>query len=317
MELILNDRSIHGQFRSVETFKDAIGRVMAIRAVARRLGRELQCHRNLANAQVTPGMTMPKAAQLLGRDECRSLMQWLTRHGPFWEDDRWHGDDEWLECNGEIVTDTAVGEAAYCLLHGIDRGLVSISPSSWLVSPLHVDRRHESGRQGSVDVRNFWGADELEAALTDTLAPPGSWEDLEATARSRYPDLTFSPDSFKRLQGHSFSRGAAERLLLRLDVLHQLKSCFDERGDRTPRGHEIYQQHFTGDKAWFSDSSDTEKAGFKKELTFPHPSNAGEFLYCTWHGKVKSPQLRVHFSWPIRASEQLHVVYVGPKITKR
>ena len=35
------------------------------------------------------------------------------------------------------------------------------------------------------------------------------------------------------------------------------------------------------------------------------------------HGKVKTPQIRIHFSWPITASTPLYVVYVGYKITKK
>lgn len=96
-----------------------------------------------------------------------------------------------------------------------------------------------------------------------------------------------------------------------------MKDCFDDRGKRTPEGHTLYQKHFTGDKAWFSDSSDTEKARFKNELIFKHPANPNEVLFCPWHGKVKTPQLRIHFSWPIREDQPLYIVYVGPKITKR
>ena len=68
-------------------------------------------------------------------------MQWLNHHGPFWEDVRQHGVNDWLEYNGTIVTDTAVGEAAYCLFHGVPRDLVSMEPSCWLTSPLSVDWR--------------------------------------------------------------------------------------------------------------------------------------------------------------------------------
>ena len=102
-----------------------------------------------------------------------------------------------------------------------------------------------------------------------------------------------------------------------MTVLHDLKNCFDDRGQRTPEGHETYRKHFTGKKAWFSDSSDSEKADFRRDLTFSHPADAGETLFCTWHGKVKTPQLRIHFSWPVHAAEPLYVVYVGPKITRR
>ncbi|MCY3800179.1 MAG: hypothetical protein OXG46_01235 [Chloroflexi bacterium] len=314
--MIFNELSIHGQFHDLRSFRDAIGRVMAIRGVARRFGRELQCHRNVVNAQVTPDSTMPRAVRNLSTDKRRVLMQWLIRRGPFWEDVQQHGGDDWLEYEGNIVTDTAVGEAAYCLFHGIDRRLVSINPSCWLTSPLSVAWNRD-GRAKSVDVRNYWDADELATALAAAPFQLESWRDLETVASRRYPVLTFSSDTFEPLHGHPFNKGVAQRLLAVLAVLHDFKHHFDERGQRTSEGHEMYQQYFTGAKAWFSDSSDTEKARFERELTFSHPADTRRSLFCTWHGKVKTPQMRIHFSWPIRASEPLYVVYVGPKITKR
>ena len=101
-----------------------------------------------------------------------------------------------------------------------------------------------------------------------------------------------------------------------MDTLHRFRTCFDERNQRTPEGQRIYQDHFTGNKSWFSDSSDTEKDAFEAELTFHHPNQQGARLFCAWHGKVKSPQLRIHFSWPIPGGAPLYVVYVGPKITR-
>ena len=319
MELLFNELSVHGQFSDLATFRAAVERVMGIRAVMRRFGRELYCHRNLVNSQVTPNATMPQVVQALDRNSRGALMTWLTRHGPFWEDVREHGRDDYLDCfeyEGRIVTDSAVGEAAYGCFHGRHRGLVSIVPSSWRFSPVPVEWHEDDGVR-RVDVRNYWDTGALESDLDDLQPPLGSWESLEATARARCPGLVFAPDSFDPLAGHPFHAGVAERLLLRLIVLHQFRGCFDEHGERTAEGHRLYRKHFTGDKAWFSDSSDDEKRDFRSELTFANPSSPGESLCCTWHGKVKKPQLRIHFSWPIRAAEPLYVVYVGPKITKR
>ncbi|MEI7996656.1 MAG: hypothetical protein WCH01_17300 [Methylococcaceae bacterium] len=85
----------------------------------------------------------------------------------------------------------------------------------------------------------------------------------------------------------------------------------------TDEGNRLYQEHFTGDKAWFSTSSDDEKIEFKNELTFNHPNNKDEKLFCPWHGKIKTPQIRIHFSYPIRADKPLYVPYIGLKITKK
>ena len=317
VDLLFNDLSIHGQFPDLVAFRSAIGRVMEIRDFARRrYGRELQCHRNVARALVMRDSSMPQAIQGLSRDKRSALMQWLTRSGPFWEDFRRHGGGDWLECKGEVVTDTAMGEAAYRLFHGIECGLVSMDPSSWLFSPLPVEwREGESAR--SMDVPNYWNVEVLKVALDAERISLASWTDLETAARNRCPDLTFSSSCFEPLRGHPFGAGAAQALLSRLIVLHDLKNSFDEHGQHTAEGKEILRKHFAGRKAWFSDSSPTEKARFRQDLTSPHPTEVGETLFCTWHGKVKTPQLRLHFSWPIQAQEPLYVVYVGPKITKR
>ena len=290
---------------------------MTIRAVARQLGRDLQCHRNVAYAQVTPELTMQSAVQALSSAQRSAVLQWLTRVGPFWEDFRQHSDqDDLLECDGKVVTNTAVGEAAYCLAHGIDRSLVSLNPSCWLTSPLLVVW-HEDRFERNIYVPNYWDPDNAREALKASPVTLESWRHLESIARMRCPGLAFAANSFAPLDGHPFGKGTAERLLVLLDVLQTFKNCFNDRGERTPEGHALYQKHFTGEKAWFSDSSDDEKSKFKSGLTFPHPTNSGEWFSCTWHGKVKSPQLRIHFSWPVRANEPLYIVYVGPKITKR
>jgi hypothetical protein len=241
-------------------------------------------------------------------------MQWLTQHGPYWEDARLHGPDDYLEYDGKVVTDTAVGEAAYCCLSGIERQLLSLTPSSWEFSPIPVAWVRDSAEL--VSVVNHWDYSALEVALQAAPAPLASWKHLAVVAETRCPDLTFSPDSFQSLQGHPFVEGAAHRLLILLETLQRFRNCFNEKGERTAEGQRLYQDHFTGDKAWFSDSSDMEKKDFRKHLTFRSPQTQGESLFCPWHGKVKTPQLRIHFSWPVPAGAALHVVDVGPKITK-
>lgn len=317
MDVLFNDLSIHGQFPDVAAFQTAIERVMTMRELVRQqYGRELQCHPKVAHAPVTDRSSVQQAVGDFSREMQSALMQWLARSGADWKDHRRHGEDDWLECNGEIVTDTAAGEAAYRRFHGTECGLVSMDPSSWLFSPLSVEW-HESEQARSVDVPNYWNVESLKVVLDAEPVSLGSWVDLETAARMRCRALTFSPSCFEPLSGHPFGTTAAQALLWRLVILNDLKIAFDEQGQRTPEGEEILRKHFSGSEAWFSDSSPTEKASFQRELTFPHPAKAGETLFCTWHGKVNTPKLRIHFSWPVGASEALYVVYVGPKITKR
>jgi hypothetical protein len=317
MELLVNDLSLHGQFADLGVFRDSIGRVMRIRAIARRHQRTLYCHRGLVNAQVTVREQMPVAVRSLPRDEQRALMAWLSQQGPFWDDDRQHDGDDWYEHKGHVVTDTAVGEAAHCVLHGIDRALVSLSPSAFLYDPVPVTSVLDESRRSHVDVRNYWEPSTVEGFLSTASLGVSSWHSLQEVAVARFERLRFASDAFEPLRNQPFKLGVAEGILTRLAVLALLERSSNADGSRTDEGHALYEKHFTGDKAWFSDSSNSEKEGFKEDLTFPHPEICGQSLFCPWHGKIKTPQYRIHFSWPVSAARPVYVVYIGPKLTKR
>nr|VFJ74599.1 MAG: hypothetical protein BECKFW1821C_GA0114237_106412 [Candidatus Kentron sp. FW] len=316
MEFLFNELSLTGQFRDIATFGKAMGRLMEMRETIRRCGRELHCHRDIGNASVVDDVVFSKAIQRLLPDKKRAIMQWITRQGPFWDDSRTHGLDEWLECcDGKVVTDNAIGEAAYRSLERKHCHLVSLEPSSWEYTPITVTWRPDSGER-TVDITNYWKKKTLDEALQKASPPIDSWEKLERQSKKRFAHLTFSESGFHSLRGQPFVDSAARQIRERFHVLDMLRNSFDEHRQRTRKGHEIYRKHFTGDRAWFSDSSDGEKHRFGKELTFPHPTMDAT-LFCPWHGKIRTPELRIHFSWPVRADEPLYIVYVGPKITKR
>lgn len=323
MEFLVNDLSIHGQFHDLGSFQAAVERVMTIRQIAHRYGWALHCHRGILQATVTPTMMMVQAAQSLPLEQRRALLLWLTQQGPFWEEARQHGENEWLAYNGDPVTDTAVGEAAWCCLNSIERRLVSLTPSKWEFSPVPVEWVSDDGSRTTVEVANHWLAEEIELTLQTALGPPVSWETLEHLSMAQCTQLTFAEEAFAPLNGYPFAPSAAKRVLAILIILNRFKTCFDSDGNRTAEGHEIYTDFFTGKKgnggrgALFSDSSDDEKIRFKTAMTFDQPGHPGQTLFCPWHGKVQTPQLRVHFSWPISANEPLYIVYVGPKITRR
>jgi hypothetical protein len=317
VEFLFNDLSMEMQFADVAAFRAAISRLMTIRRVIRSFGRDLYCHREFAAAWVTPSMAMPQAVGSLAADERRAVMQWLTRYGPFWDEARIHAGDEYLECCDRVVTDHAIGEAAYSRLSGVERELVSIEPSSWQFSPLSVSWVRDTGESQSIDVPNYWRLAEIEAALRATPPTIASWSGLEELARTRFQRVSFANSCFRSAMSYPFVLAAALRIVALLDVLNRTKGCFDDKGQRTREGHDLYRDFFTGKRAWFSDSSDSEKQQFREVLTFEHPERAGVGLFCSWHGKVNTPKWRVHFSFPITADGHLWVVYVGPKLTKQ
>jgi len=295
------------------TFRDSIHRVMRMRSLAKSYGREVYAHRNISNSCVNPYKSLYQSLQELPREEKLATMNWLTRFGPYWEDGALHESDTYMDFGDEIVTDTAVGEAAFCNSIGIEKVLVSFAPSNWMFSPISVRTNIDTGTV--VSVGNFWDIPVLRVALQEAEPPVDSWEQMEHVARRTYKRLFFSSECFVPLLGQPFARGVAERLLMRLRVLDELVGSVDEGGQRTAKGHQIYQDHFTGDRAWFSDSSDSEKHQFEEKLTFVDPH--GTPLFCTWHGKVNNPKMRIHFAWPVPPGQPVFVAYIGLKIARR
>jgi len=317
MDLLVNELSLHGQFHDLAAFQGAVANLMRIRQIARRHKRSLYCHRGLSNAQATRHESIQAAVQMLPKSEQSAVLSWLNQHGPFWDDERRHSEDDWYECAGEVVTDTAVGEVAHCCLHGVDRGLVSFQPSRFLRDPVAVKRVVSNTYHIAIDIRNFWDPAAVEAHLVTARQPLVSWSALRGLCEAKFENLRFSANAFEPLRGQPFKQSVAEAIVARLDVLHRLRMSFAPDGSRTAGGHEIYRNYFSGDKAWFSDSSASEKIDFGDELTFPNPDAPDQTLSCTWHGKIKSPQYRIHISWPVTAVTAVYVVYVGPKITKK
>lgn len=223
MDLFANDLSIHGQFHDAASFRDAFARMMAMRAEARRFGREVHCHRMLLAAEAMPGVPMQHAFQRFSVDERRTAMRWLTHGGPFWDEDglRRHGADDYLECRDEVVTDRAVGEAAYRTLHGVECALVSFTPSDWNFSPVEVRwRRDDEGLDDrTATLENWRDAATLEDGLRDAPLPVRSWDDLRRVSTGRFGSLTFARDCFAPLEGAPFVKSAADRLFMLLDVL--------------------------------------------------------------------------------------------------
>lgn len=316
MEYFFNDLSIHTQFHQLADFQQSVSQIMLMRNKCAEYGFSLMCNEHLTTSQVTPSLNMQQAIQQFNPDQRRDFMLWLTKTGPFWNSERFHPANEYLECKEQVVTDSALGEAAFCIFHSRPAQMISLTPSLWEESPFQVFWVQDDQTQQEIGIVNHIQMEILEESLRSSSKPVDSWNKLQNICFQRFTQLIFASDAFSYLDGHPFVFGAANAIIERLNILNQLKTCFDESGQRTAVGHELIQKHFTGVNAWFSDSSDTECHQFQGELTFKHPEDQGQPLFCPWHGKVKTPQIRIHFSWPLRANETLYVVYVGPKITK-
>lgn len=319
MELITNELSLHGQFPDTSKFLDALDRMMAMRSVARRYGFVISCSSTLLNRQALWDLDLRQVLNRVPESLKRTVFGWLTSQGPFWDVHQTHPESEWFECRGNLITGTGLAEAAFRKVSGTMCGVVSFSPSEWEEASIRfVWRRDGNGSdQISGSIANWYTAPALESSLKDLTPEIESWSQLRDISAVRFPSLKFSQGCFEGLRGVPFGKCSLHHVLNLLGVLDRLARGFDKDGRRTPEAQEVYDNYFTGDHAWFSDSSDTDKSKFRNRLTFADPRQPDRKSVFGWHGKEKHSLIRLHFSWPIRYREPVAVVYVGRKLTTK
>ncbi len=253
-------------------------------------------------------------------DVRRLLLQWLTTFGPFLDDDRQAEPDDYFEFEGADVTDQGLGEAARREKYAESAGVFSFISNKldFARSPLQVQHGLAEEPFGFFDIANVWDLNELEQRAKDALPEPTSWDELIQYCRQSYDRLTIPDSVLDRLSRETFYPTVAHRTVALLRVLQAMMEGRNPNdGKLSPGATELRQDHFVGEKAWFTDESHANKANFARELTFPDPDDSTTTIFCPWHGKIKTPQFRVHFQWPVPVGqEKLNVVYIGPKITK-
>jgi hypothetical protein len=312
---LLNDASLHGQFASLPPFLAALGVVFQMRDAIQRSGFRLEVNRLVTQRAVINTHTFHQVISRVPNPEIkRSVLSWLDKDGPFWDDPPVHSGNEYFECEGEVVTGTALAEACTLMALFAESSVLSLTPSKFSRNPLAVFWRDRADGDQCWQIANFLSEPSLVAYLRNVEKPPASWRQLLDWTTINCPSLQLSPEILSQLPTTFFS-SAAQRAQVLFKALHEINSALLS-GD-AKRFEELRRLWMEGDKARMTDSSDAEKADFAAGLNFKHPVTQ-RVIACTWHAKIKTPQLRIHFEWPKQnPQDALFIAYFGPKLTKR
>ncbi len=317
----VNDLSLAGQFDDPKAFRAALEPLLRLRHGNPSLGKRLYCTRGLGARPVTDRHDLRDAVFGLGdRTFTQLVLNWVTKQGPFWDDERQPNADDLFEHEGQDVTDQGLGEAARRMLAGADAGVFSFAgkDGEFERTPLAVTHGLPEAPLGSIGVENWWTTDGLRLAAEAAEGVPENWSQVIERAEARFQGLLLAGDLSDRLCPHPFSVYVAQRIIELLGVLDRMVAETDEQGRLSERGVELRENHFVGQKAWFTSESETNLTRFEADMTFRDPADHGKTIFCPWHGKIKTPQFRIHFEWPRpEGQREIKVVYIGPKITKR
>lgn len=312
--IVFNDASLHGQFTSSEPFRESLRGIWEIRSFLVEKGLHLKVCRSVRAKKVTPSQTFYEVMGAMPREIKTRLLLWLDREGPYWDDNRLHSDSEYFECCDEVVTDTGAAEAAACHAEGGATWLFSITPSKFQARPLQVRWLGRAAGDLTLDLPNGWTLEHAAECFSSFERPLAAWSELLDWAARECPNLDLSPEILEQLPTQ-FIPNVANRSQVLLGALNEIVGHL-KTGNQSAF-NQLRGEWMQGDRARFSPSSESELNEFSKELTFRN-ARTGQDVLCSWHGKIQTPQYRIHFEWPLpEGEERLFVAYIGPKITKR
>jgi hypothetical protein len=315
MPFFANELSLHGQYPDLAAFSGALRTFMSCRHalgdravyVAARFGECEVCHK----------MPLREAVQRLGdRNLLRAVLS-LAQRGPFIEQEALYTANDRFLCDGDLVNGTTLAEAACRRILDPDDDVATLSfrPSQWTRHPLIVRTTTPHGDE-PIEIANFWDPQELDAHLESRAKPLSTWRDLRAWTERRCPQLWLTDEALEPLNPVPFRPAAARRIQELLRILNRLRECL---GTNSEEFNIIFSTYFSGGdrEPWFTDESETNKQHFRAEMTFRDPRSGMRNMSCTWHGKIRTDCLRMHFEPPSsRGGDRLCVAYIGPKITR-
>ena len=270
----------------------------------------------MPHTEIWPGVSLAEVGRQLPRDKLGLLFQWTGKKGPFIEDDRQATDHDLFLFGDENVTDLGLGEAArriFATLPAATLSPVQDPASRFAANPLCVVHRLAEESIGHVPVANFLETEALADALRAAGPEPATWPELLAEARARFDRLHIGSYCDKILAPYPYHPPGGRKILTLLDVLQRLMAEMDSEGKLSQAGVELRNKFFVGERAWFSDESESRRNS-PETFTFPDPDGDGK-LVCFWHGKVSTRAFRIHFEWPVPPPvRRLRIVYIGPHL---
>ncbi len=316
MAWYVNELSLCGQYQIPDDFLNDLSELMRLRRQTPMLAENLYCLKALALQNVTYNQNFREVVQ---RDKTllQPVLAWLTKYGPFWDADRQQNQDDYFEYLGQDVTNQSLAEIARRKLAGQESVSVSFANGGFDHAPLTIEQGLAEERLAIVDIDNIWNFSKLSNDVLSKTPRPVNWEQMLNQAIARFNKLSFSPNCISALLMEPYCSYVTERVSELLHVLNEFMNCRCEDGTYSDRNNELIRQYFAGGKALFTDESESNKHDFKKEMTFPDFDRSTAEVFCSWHGKIKSPQYRIHFEWPSKTHQTLRVFYIGPKLTKR
>jgi hypothetical protein len=314
MDFYLNELSLHNQFTAFNDFSVSLENILAIRTLIKRYNKALYCYSSILNSEVYANTSLRHVLNNFNnddRDKKILILSWLDKNGPFWDSNRRHSPNEYYTFNDDVVTDKTLAEVAFNNSINQISSTISFSPSHFQLSPLIIQLHRDDASIVYFRITNYWKIIEVEQLLQNSDAEIDSWDSMIDRIKRDYPSFQLLNSFSEGLRDEPFNSSIANRAFHLVSYLNDYKNSLNPDNSCSEKTNEIINKFFTGNKALFSDSSDTEKNDPVKKNRLTIEGN-----FYPMHGKIRHRAFRLHFSWPILKSQPIILAYLGQKLTK-
>jgi len=280
-----NDLSVSNWIAGTSALKGKLSELCAFHALVRSHAMPVYLHKKGLYDSRVCGVPFREAVQTLcDKEQTHQVLGTIDKSVPSLpEDSAIPGGCRFLY-EGAPISTTGLSECAYWIFMGEDGRAYSLSGSSFSRTPLPVTLEAERERH-CLSINNFHSLESLESFLAEQTPPPATWDGLLALA-GRLEYVYFEPYVSKALQKETFSAPIADAVHRRLKALNDMAGSASEEAFR-----ELERKYCHGDRAWFSDESETRIHQLRNKLTF---NVQGESVLCSYHGKVSIGSFRIH-----------------------
>lgn len=205
--------------------------------------------------------------------------------------------------NEQEIPHTGLSESAFRIFMEEKSHSFGLCCPNYDFSILPVEIKSGSERD-IVEVPNVSNIDTFKGALAAAEPEAQSWDEVLNRAR-RLPHIQIEDSAVKALARESFEVSLGKSVLR---VLQAIEDIASSSGDSY---HELTRKYCHGDRAIFSDESETRIATLRDKLFF---WVSGERQLCSFHGKIRHRDFRIHMDKQPIPDSIVHIVHIGYKI---
>jgi hypothetical protein len=291
-----------------ESFKTLLREITSFYKVAKKYEHIIYIHtKTIADTQICniPFRNAINDTKVISSEIRSLIMTIVDRSTPVLPTDSAIPDGFEFIFNKEKIPNTGLAECAFRQIMEETISAYSLPSQKFNFEILNISVSQNNNGISDEIIKNFFTLEAFKKEV-EIEKPVNSWDNLIEYIDNNYEYIIMTDDAKKNIKSETFEVRLANALIIRLNILSDMITA-----KSSEIFLELHRNHCEGERAWFSDESDTRKRDLKDKLTF---NISAQSILCSYHAKVQLRDFRIHFSSRPKMGEKVYIAYIGGKI---